>query len=379
MAVPLGVAGIAAGVVAITVASFVLVKGRRTRTTRWLAALLVVEAVAQVTVAIPFFAPSERQLQVTLYIGHVIAAIVEPAIYLGILASLDSFLQRPLRNVWVWRGIALVTLGELALFALRPGWFYYGLPDMYAATHGGHVEVGVFVLYALVSLTGLLAIAASIHAYRRSKAGSLPRSRAVAFLTAFGTRDGLFTILLLAYPYVYVTDLFFTFPFQVVYYVVAPLVTAGFGALVAYGILKTQLFDIDLRVKQGLRRGLVAATLLLLVLTAIYVAKSFVDRQFGIVAGAAGTSLIILLLPGIRKASEKATNALMPGVNNSPEYVAYRKLEVYRLAVETARESGDLEKSRHLLALLQAELHIRPDDAQAVEEDALRRRASATT
>jgi hypothetical protein len=72
--------------------------------------------------------------------------------------------------------------------------------------------------------------------------------------------------------------------------------------LIAYGILSTQLFDIDLRPWPGL------------------------------VAGA----LIVYLLAPLQRVAERFANRLMPGTAGTPEYLAYRKMQVYEAALTEA-------------------------------------------
>jgi hypothetical protein len=56
--------------------------------------------------------------------------------------------------------------------------------------------------------------------------------------------------------------------------------------LMAYGILRAQLFDIDLRLTSGLRRGAIAAIVMFAFLTTVKLAEQFISEELGYLIGA---------------------------------------------------------------------------------------------
>jgi hypothetical protein len=101
--------------------------------------------------------------------------------------------------------------------------------------------------------------------------------------------------------------------------------TLFYVPLVAYDILRTQLFDIDLRIRWTIKQSTVAAAV-----------------------------------------------AAMPNTVNTPEYAAFRKMQVYEAAVAEALQGGGIsQKERALLDRLRDSLGISSADAAAVERELL--------
>ena len=82
----------------------------------------------------------------------------------------------------------------------------------------------------------------------------------------------------------------------------------------------------------------------------------------------------------IRRFAETLANHAMPDVSATPEYVAYRKLEVYRAAFEGLFADAVVsEKERATLDRLRIKLAIRPADAQAIESQVREEMQAAAT
>lgn len=62
--------------------------------------------------------------------------------------------------------------------------------------------------------------------------------------------------------------------------------------------------------------------------------------------------------------------AAMPNTKNTPEYVAFRKLQVYEAALaEALQGDGISDKERALLVRLRDTLGVSPDDARTMERE----------
>ena len=85
-----------------------------------------------------------------------------------------------------------------------------------------------------------------------------------------------------------------TYPMAVLFYV----------PLVAYGVLRVQLFDIDLRIKRGLKLGTVAAAFVAAFFVISEFAGNYLSDQFGAVVGILGTGTLIFFLDPIQRAAD---------------------------------------------------------------------------
>jgi hypothetical protein len=148
----------------------------------------------------------------------------------------------------------------------------------------------------------------------------------------------------------------------------------------AYGILRTQLFDIDLRLAAGVRRGTLAAIVVFAFFAAAEIAERVLSEEFGYVIGGLVAAALILAHKPIERVASGLSSAVLPDVNPSPAYVAFRKLEVYQEALEAAYEDGLLSKEdRVILKRLEAKLGVDSSDATRLEEDARQATVRRTT
>ena len=94
--------------------------------------------------------------------------------------------------------------------------------------------------------------------------------------------------------------------------------------------------------------------------------------QFGNILGVLGTGALIFFLDPIQRAAERLSDAAMPNTVATPEYEAFRKLQVYDSAVRAALEDGYISaRQRRVLDSMIASMGIDPSVAQRMEEDSL--------
>lgn len=233
------------------------------------------------------------------------------------------------------------------------------------------IELGGTLLYVLLSTLFFYALVASVLAWRTS-AGSA-RSRAGVFAIAFGVRD-------ICWGYVYgmATWWIWTGTYQVVdpnaaglAYTVYALGTLLAVPLIAYGILKTQLFDIDLRIRWTIKQSTLAG----IFVAVFYLVTEGADRvlasELGNWAGLLASALLIFFLAPLQRFAERVATIAMPNTQNTPEYAAFRKLQVYEAALQDALQGGVSEKERALLNHLKESLGIASSDAASLESDLL--------
>lgn len=278
------------------------------------------------------------------------------ALYPPFLAmALRTKLVRPFANprVQVLLAVAAVTLFALTLFA----------PPRF----------GEAVLYVAMASLFLFALVASINAWYLSV--GLERTRARIFSFAFGFRDICWTFVYAAalVPIWFtglVTPQMSGTPFWDLHSLVYIGGTLVAVPLIAYGILRTQLFDIDLRIRWTIKQTTVAAAVLSVVFLVSEGANRFLSAELGNVVGLFAAAVVIFFLAPLQRFAERVAASAMPNTENTPEYAAFRKMQVYETAVAEARHGGGISaKERSLLNRLRESLGISASDAAAIERE----------
>ena len=203
------------------------------------------------------------------------------------------------------------------------------------------------------------------------KAAGIARTRAGTFAVAFGIRDicwgiayGWATILLWQGSYAIVDPNATTAP-----YLIYALGTLLAVPLIAYGILKTQLFDIDLKIQWTIRQSTVAAAFVAVFYLVTEGADRLIEAELGTWVGLLASALLIFFLAPLQRLAERVSQAVMPNTTDTPEYAAYKKLQVYEAALLDALPGGVSDKERALLNHLRDSLGIAAADADALERD----------
>jgi hypothetical protein len=233
----------------------------------------------------------------------------------------------------------------------------------------GSLKIGGTFLYVSLVVLFVFALIASLDAWRC--ADGIARTRAGTFAVAFGVRDvcwsfvyGWATLILWQGTYAIVDPNAPTIPFLV--YALGTLLAVP---LIAYGILKTQLFDIDLKIQWTIRQSTIAGAFV----AVFYIFTEGADRLFeaelGTWVGLLASALLIFFLAPLQRFAERFAGAVMPNTSDTPEYAAYRKMQVYEAALADALPGGISEKERALLRHLRESLGIAAADADALERD----------
>ncbi len=358
--------GIPAALVAWAFALYVLVVAPPTRGARFLMAMLVIDGVAVIS-SYSNWAYVDQFLG-SMRLGELWGSIHQAsdwaliAVYLPFLGlTLESTLVRPLKNV-VFRNLVMyVGLGiALAMFVLP-------------LEIREHFRVPFYVVICIVLTYGFIA---AIHTWATATSEA-KRERAKAFTLAFGIRDVLWT---------------FTFALNALYYygvfgdgfsddvsalpAIVPFAYAAalilYVPLVAYGVLRVQLFDVDLRLKRTLKRSTIAAAFVATFFVVSELAGEFLSSQLGTVLGIVVTGGLVFFLDPIQRAAERLSNAAMPNTVQTPEYENYRKLQVYESALQAALEDGHIsQRQRRVLDSMVTTMGIDAKLAQQLENDAL--------
>ena len=359
----------AVGVVSFVAALAVLLLGPRRAVTYLLAALLAFFPIRDVTSRVPEWIAQDlwSYNAAVLWVGVVFLFL--PLQLAFVARAIDSPVTRWLRSRRA--GIALALVGILA-FAL-PFLFHEvifvgtevgGSGGRDWAWHPALTFVSPFT-YIAAAAFGLVA---ALDAVWRAPHESLTRRRAKAYLAAFllwdvgmllGSADFLLeqggadpaSVGMLALGFAY-TTLFLLFPF-----------------LLARALLRDHLFDFDLKLKWTIRRGTLVGIFVAVFFVAGAIAEQWL-QQYGVVFGGAAVGLLLFALRPLERAADRLANAAMPGVDPTPAYVAHKKLEVYKAAVESAHETGGIDaREQAALERLRQKLGIAEPDARAVERD----------
>ena len=138
--------------------------------------------------------------------------------------------------------------------------------------------------------------------------------------------------------------------------------------LIAYGILRTQLFDIDLKIRWTIKQSTVAGIFIAVMFVISEGASQFLSDELGKVTGLLAAGVLMFFLAPLQQFAERVATKAMPNTNNTPEYASFRKMQVYEAAfTEAQMEGGISQKERALLAHLRDSLGISQADAEAIE------------
>ena len=234
------------------------------------------------------------------------------------------------------------------------------------------LEFGATLLYLMLSLLFGFGLVASIHAWYVATGAA--RDRARAFAIAFGIRDvcwafvyGFAIWMIRAGVYAVVEE-----QATSIAYILYACGTLFAVPLIAYGILRSHLFDIDLRIRWTIKQSTLATIVVTLIFVFSEGADRFLSAELGNFAGLLAAAVVVFFLAPLQRLAESVAGAAMPNTQDTPEYLAYRKLQVYESAITEANfEDGISDKERSLLNSLRDSLGISSLDADALERDLL--------
>jgi len=340
--------------------------GQHTRQVLFLMALLVVDGFAIVTGGVtggwlrqdvglaPTFIGAVHQASDWLLVG----------IYLPFVGmTVPSRLAGPLKNRRLQAGILTVSALVAISILLMP------LSMRVALNRPFYVVVILALSWGFIT---------ALHAWKTA-ATETQRSQAKAFTIAFGVRDVLWIV---AFSLSFVSYLGLSFvsylglspeafaSIQPLTRITYPLAVVICVPLIVYGVLRAQLFDIDLRLKKTLRRSLIGATFVAAFYVVSELAALYLSDSLGNILGLVCTGALVFVLSPIQRAAERISDAAMPNTKSTPQYEAYRKLQVYESTLRAALEEGDIsDRERRMLDRLVESLGIERGDADQLEID----------
>lgn len=145
-------------------------------------------------------------------------------------------------------------------------------------------------------------------------------------------------------------------------------------AVVVYTIAKYRLFDMEIRLKRGVKATTIAAAFIAIFFVVSESAAAFFSGSIGPYLGIVAAGLLVFALAPLQRVAERVANTAMPRATGTEDYFTWRKLQVYHAALDGAMQDGEITaKERAILARLRRELGIADRDAAALEEDLVRR------
>jgi len=326
---------------------------------RKLAVLLVIEGFALITNVFYLYlldhsAEAGWNIDDRVYSGlnfvHMISDCLMLVLYPTFLAvALNTKLTRPFKD----KRLRILLLG-------------YSVVLFLAVQLSGRVSFEI-LLYASISLLFTYTLVASIHAWLTAPPG-IVRDRARSFALAFSFRD-------ICWGFVYAFTIFDilagTYNTVDQYYwvdFIYRVSTLIYVPIIAYGILRTQLFDIDLRIRWTIKQSTFAAMVVAITFVISEGLESLISAELGDSWGLVAAVVAVILLKPLQSFAERMVSTLMPNTRNTKEYKITRKMQVYEAAFEEAFEEGGIsKKERALLNRLRDSLEISEAQANALE------------
>lgn len=296
-------------------------------------------------------------------VGALMALPYQYLAFLG--AAIDLPLVRPFRSRRALRMLMTLSLVAWSTFVLFPHVFIGELYSPPWATWNFLFTpwgTGVVIIHGASSLFGLVV---AVTAFRRARPGSVARDHARWFALAFGVRDIVTAALYLFYPVLRRIPTVGDFAYNEL----GAFANIVYVALLAYGVLRVQLFDLELKIKFAIRNSTVAAVIAGAFFVGSELLESFIPVE-GTLLGLLAAGVIVALLRPVHRFAERLASGLMPGVEDSPEYLDVRKREVYVAALEGALEHGEItERERSILRRLADNLEISGELAASLERE----------
>ncbi len=285
----------------------------------------------------------------------------------------------------------LHVVADLLMFVMYPIFVAYALPGSFLAPLRKPIGLWsltvVFILaviltgitlflvhYIAIIIMFVVVFVACVLGAMSGKT-KLARQKALIFAIAFGFRD-------LCWALTYLNAVFdsqagaaaFSPPFGLNSLEFSSVLYAGstliYIPLVTYGVLKLQLFDVDIRLKTTIRRSTLAAMFIALFFLVSEGANYFLSSMLGDVLGIVVAALLVFFLAPLSRWAEWVSSSLLSRDMQTSEYESYRKFQMYSTAVEETLALGEIGPSQEaLLARLRESLNISNEDARKLRED----------
>lgn len=285
--------------------------------------------------------------------------------YYNFLATLPTPLARQLERPAVRWGLLAVVLALASTWGFWPDFYIRGVGPTPVAEQAALPGPGWSVCLHVWAVLWLVGLIFAVSAYRRAPTALL-RRQAKWYLRAFGLRDvgfAILTTILVAIPREH--------PAWLVLFVSLSGLWIVYPMMVAYAILRTQLFGIELTIKWTLEKSTIAAVfggVFVTVGELVEVVLGLDGTLYGLLAAVS----VGLFIRRIEIGAERVADRAMPGVEDTPDYREDRKKEIYRAQLEQLMADEQVTaKERQALLQLQEDLGLSGDVANRLEREVL--------
>jgi hypothetical protein len=140
-----------------------------------------------------------------------------------------------------------------------------------------------------------------------------------------------------------------------------------------WGVARHHILDIDLKVRFGIKNGVIGAVGVAILFIVQQTAEQFIGQEFGILLGAILAGAGVLLIKPLHRLAERVSDRAVPSVaaaGGADAYLSYRRLAIYRSAMEGLLRDGvkDLDRA-HSLKALRKQLAITPAEHSMIEAE----------
>lgn len=143
--------------------------------------------------------------------------------------------------------------------------------------------------------------------------------------------------------------------------------------LTAYGLLRHQLFGIDLTVRWTVKQGTVAAAFVAVFFVAGEFAETFFGDVFGPYVGVLAAGVLVFFLAPLQQLAERVSDAAVPEAKDSEQMTSEERLELFRDQLRFAWADGKLDKKeRRRMESLRNRLDLPEDEAYRIEAELLK-------
>lgn len=141
-------------------------------------------------------------------------------------------------------------------------------------------------------------------------------------------------------------------------------------SILLYGILKTHLFDIDVKIKFTIKQSTVAAAFIGLFFVVSEGAQAFFSGRAGTYLGIVAAGALVFAIAPLQRFAERVANTAMPNVRPLGEMPADERASMYRELVRSAWADGSLTMDeRRMLATARERLGLGDEEAVRLERD----------
>ncbi len=306
-----------------------------------------------------------------------IALLCLPWFYLSFIGTVEAKAAAPFRGI---RGFLTLILGIASVGYLHFGVLAKGQRTIQEfdeglvrwgyeyALDGASIMpfVAVIAGVLLTGLVGLYGLIVALQAWSQAPYDSPSRRRNGLLAIAFGIRD---TSLLLAFLILPLLNLAFpdlqSLDDAAFLFFLPPIADLIFIPLVAYGVIRAEVFGIELTVKRNIPRAVFVGALVAGFVIVNEIVENLLTQQAGVIAGISTAVVLAFAFRPIERLGFRLANVALPEVEANAVYFDARKREVYRDTFESMLRDGRIDAQEQvILEKLRARLEI-PDDVVA--------------